>query len=296
MAKDITEILKEATKGILTEDTLKEIKAVFSTAVDDKVKIHVEKALVEQDEDYSDKLKTLLEAVDADHVGKLNKIVEAIDHNHAAKFRTVCERYDRIINKEAEKFKKNLVETVSNYLDLYIDEKIPTTTLEEAVKNRRAVDFLDEIRAKLSVDMALSNESIREAVADGKRIIEEQAQAIEEKEKALKEITEKFENTSGTVILEQKISDFDPKKKTRIRKLVEGKSGKYITENFDYIVSLMDKTEEEHIELLKEEATKDAEATKVDRVIEESSEETGKTAEKNNHPPINTYMTELQKF
>jgi len=205
MAKDITEILKEATKGILTEDTLKEIEAVFSTAVNDKVKIHVEKALVEQDEDYSTKLTTLLETVDADHVGKLNKIVEAIDHNHVAKFKTVCERYERIINKEAEKFKKNLVETVSKYLDLYIDEKIPTATLEEAVKNRRAVDFLDEIRAKLSVDMALANESIREAVADGKKIIEEQAKKIEDTEKSLKEITEKFENTNGTVILEQKI-------------------------------------------------------------------------------------------
>jgi len=58
----------------------------------------------------------------------------------------------------------------------------------------------------------------------------------------------------------------------------------------------MDKTEEEHLELLKEEATKDAEASKVDRVIEESSEETGETTEKSNHPPINTYMTELKKF
>ena len=70
--------LKEATKDILSEDSLKEIETAFNEAVNDKVQLHVEKALLEQDEAHAAKLTELLEAVDSDHTKKLEKLVEAI--------------------------------------------------------------------------------------------------------------------------------------------------------------------------------------------------------------------------
>ncbi len=87
MSKNVTDILKvnDATKDILSEDILKEIETAFNANVDDKVKIHVEKALNEQDEDYAKKLEKLVEVIDADHTAKLNQVVEAIDTNHAQK-------------------------------------------------------------------------------------------------------------------------------------------------------------------------------------------------------------------
>ena len=59
MANNITDILKEASKDILTEEVLKEIETAFDSSVNERVQIHVEKALSEQDEDYSKKLETL---------------------------------------------------------------------------------------------------------------------------------------------------------------------------------------------------------------------------------------------
>ena len=47
MAKEISNLLKEATQGILTEDTLNQIQEAFDHAVNERVKIHVEKALTE---------------------------------------------------------------------------------------------------------------------------------------------------------------------------------------------------------------------------------------------------------
>ena len=79
MEKNISEVLKEATKDILTEDVLNEIQAAFEATVNEKVALHVEKALNEQDEDYAKKLENLLEALDADHTNKLKRVVSALD-------------------------------------------------------------------------------------------------------------------------------------------------------------------------------------------------------------------------
>ena len=53
METNISKTLKEATKDILTEDVLKELESAFESSVNEKVQIHVEKALAEQDADYS---------------------------------------------------------------------------------------------------------------------------------------------------------------------------------------------------------------------------------------------------
>jgi len=57
MSQDIKTLLKEATKDLLTEATLNTIQQSFDTAVGEKIKIHVEKALIEQDNDYANKLE-----------------------------------------------------------------------------------------------------------------------------------------------------------------------------------------------------------------------------------------------
>ena len=54
MSKQISELLKEATNGLLNEKTLNEIQTAFEGAVNERVKIHVEKALVEQDSQYTE--------------------------------------------------------------------------------------------------------------------------------------------------------------------------------------------------------------------------------------------------
>ena len=74
----ITDILQEKADGILTEGTLKAIENAFNK----KVSLHVEAALVKQDDEYSAKLEHLLEAIDVDHTGKLDKVIAAIDKNH----------------------------------------------------------------------------------------------------------------------------------------------------------------------------------------------------------------------
>lgn len=289
----IVDVLKEATKDILTEETLKEIENVFNQAVNERVEVHVKKALTDQDSDYASKLEKLVEAIDTDHTEKLQKVVEAIDADRTNKLKMVIEKYETALQNEANKFKGELVDKISKYLDLYLDEKIPSTAINEAVKNKRALNVLNSLRNTLAVDMALSKESIKDAVVDGKNRLDEAAKQLEASNNEIKALKEELVKVKAELTLEKKIQGFDDNKKAYAKKMLSGKSEEFINENFDYTLGLYDKTEEEDVASIKEEAIKDTVASKVDRpVIAESSKPEAEAAD----PAFNAYLGELKKY
>lgn len=295
MSKNVTDILKEATKDILSEDILKEIESAFNNTVNEKVKIHVEKALNEQDEDYAKKLEKLVDVIDADHTTKLNQVVEAIDKNHAQKLRTIVEKYEKTIKEEAVSFKTNLVEQVSKYLELYLDEKIPATHIQEAVNNKRATKMLSEMRNMLSVDAALAKDSIKDAVMDGKNRLDEAVKQLEAANSKVKQLSESLAKTEAELVLEKKIATLDSDKKVYMKKMLSGKAPQFIKENFDYTLKLFEKTEEERLANLKEEAVTEAVTQKVDRPVIEEKAETAQGSDLRD-PAFNNYLKELGKY
>jgi hypothetical protein len=294
MSKSVTDILKEATKDILSEDILKEIELAFNTTVNDKVKIHVEKALNEQDEDYAKKLEKLVDVIDADHTTKLNQVVEAIDKNHAKKLQTIVEKYEKTIKEEAVGFKNNLVEQVSKYLEIYLDEKIPSAQIQDAVNNKRATKMLSEMRNMLSVNDALAKDSIKEAVIDGKNRLDEAVKQLEAADSKVKKLSESLNKAEAQLVLEKKLSSLDSDKKAYMKKMLSGKTPQFINENFDYTLKLFEKTEEERLANLKEEAVTESVAQKVDRpVIEEKAKSSN---DELRDPAFDLYLKELNKY
>lgn len=295
MEKTVTDILKEAAKDVLTDEVLKEIETSFNTAVDTKVKLHVEKALLEQDADYSSKLEKLMEAVDSDHTKKLEKVVEALDADRAEKLKTVIEKYEKTVKDEADKFKTELVGNISNYLELYLDEKIPSTSINEAVNNKRAMNMVSSLRSALAVDMALAKESIKDAVVDGKNQINEAAEQLKAANAKVDDLTKELSKLKSELTLEKNIVNLPEEKKTYMRKLLGGKSAQFIKENFDYTLGLFDKTEEERITNLKSEALNQTVADKVDSPSAVLTESVA-TAANDSDPAFNAYMSELKKY
>jgi hypothetical protein len=77
-----------------------------------------------------------------------------------------------------------------------------------------------------------------------------------------------------------------------MKKMLTGKSAKFIVENFDYTLSLFNKSEEARLKTLKNEAITETVATTVDRpVIEESVAELDEA-----DPSFNLYLSELKKY
>jgi len=286
---DIKQILSEATNGALNDEVLSEIENVFEQKINDKVEIHVEQALNDQDELYAEKLGELVQKIDEDHSSKLKNVVQAIDADRATKLKMVVEKYESALNGEAEGFQGQLIESISDYLDVYLEEKIPVESVQEAVKNTKAKKILEGLRSHLAVDSALEKESIKEAVMDGHNQINEASKKLESVAEENAVLKEELDTAKAGLVLENKTANLDKRAKKFIFKVMEGNGAEFITENFDYTLKLFKKKESNRLESLREEAlsTRDD----VDRVIYEDT-----TQEIVSESVSSPYMDELSKY
>lgn len=267
---DITNLLKEATKDLLSEDSLKAIAEAVEKKAEEKVQLAVEAALVRQDEEYASKLEKVLEAIDADHTEKLDKIVGRIDEVHAKKFKhalatldeshsgkllQLVKLYENALKNEANQFKETLVEQLSNYIELYIDKAIPAEQIKEATENARSRKIVNEVKRLVGLSDEFVNESIKEALVDGKKQIEEANARTTEIEKQLKLVTERAANAEKQIFLEKKLENFPTAKKEYMHRVLSEKSLTAIKENFEYVANMYDKKESEDVETLKESTT-----------------------------------------
>jgi len=279
---DITNLLKEATKDLLSEESLKAIAEAVEKKAEEKVQLAVEAALVKQDEEYASKLEKVLEAIDADHTEKLDKIVARIDETHAAKFQHALQSldethsvklvklvklYENALKNEAEQFKNTLVEQLSNYIDLYIDKAIPAQQIQEATENARSRKIVNEVKRLVGLSDEFVNESIKEALLDGKKQIDEANSRVEEVQKQLKLVTEKAANAEKNLFLEKKLENFPVAKKEYMQRVLSEKSLSAIKENFEYVSEMYDKKESDEVETLKESTTPKSKG--VDVVVED---------------------------
>lgn len=295
MSKDITSILKEAVGDIITQETLDQIETVFNEAVDSRSVIRAEKALVEQDQTHADKLESLLEAIDKDHTDKLEKVVEALDKNHAQKLVQLVKRYESTLTEDASGFKNTLVESISNYLEEYIDENIPLQDVQEAIRNNKAVKVLESLRSTLGVDLALSKETIKDAIHEGKVEIDQSHKKITQLSESNNNLANQVTQLQSHILLSEKTQDLPKQKQQYMHRVLSNKSPEFITENFDYTLRLFDKTEEEKIVKIKQEAVAKR-RPEVDRPIVESTTPTNKQSNNDSNPLGNVYMSELGKF
>ncbi len=250
MKKNLKNLFTEDVQAILTDETLTAIEEAFNT----KVEFAVESALTEQDELYANKLKTFYSAIDKDHTKKMKRIVEAVEQSNASKLLKIVKLYERDHNQDATKFKKSLVESISEYLEEYLVETVGAKDLAQAVKNKTAYNVLENMRKVLSIDSIMMKESVQEAVIDGKAQITELKRENAELKKQFKALYELNKKTEITSLLESKLSKFSEGKKNFIKKVLEDKSVKFINENFDYTVRLFDKQEKSKLIILKEDA------------------------------------------
>ena len=275
--------LPEQAEEVLTEDSVKQIE----TAIEEKIQLSVEAALTNQDELYAEKLEELVSAIDKDHTDKLKRVVEAVDHNNANKLVQVVKKYENELNDKADSFKNTLVESVSDYLDEYLEESVPTQAIEEATKNRTAREVLSNLRKVLAVDSSLMSESVKEAVLDGKTQIDELTSKVTKLEKENSLLKEAYNKQTASLLLENKTSGLNGKKKEYLLKILSDKTPKFIEENFEYTSKLFDKKENERLSVLKEEAFKKRKV-KADAPVQPITEE-----KKPEHS--NPYLAELKR-
>ena len=277
-------LLPKELQDVLTEESV----SVIETALKEKVELSVEAALTSQDELYAEKLEELVTRIDSDHTSKMHTVVEAVDKNNANKLVQVIRKYETELNEGASGFKDQLVESISGYIEEYIDEAMPVAAIEEATKNKTAYSVLTNLRSVLAVDSSLMSESVKEAIVDGKSQIDELKSEFDKIKQENEHLKEAYNKTSAKLVLEQKVSSYSDKKANYLKKVLSDKSAKFITENFEYTARLFDKKEKEQMAVIREEAISNR-TVKADapRIVEEKVKPS---------TPENPYLAGLDKM
>lgn len=252
--------MKKNKQNLFSEDVQKSLGLsdesvnAIQKALEAKVDLAVEAALVEQDEVYAAKLGSVMESLDKDRTIKMKKLMEAFDRDKTAKLVKVVKKYEREQQSDLIRFKKQLTESVSAYLEEFLSESIPAKDIEQAVKNKTAMSVLENLRRVFAIDSAVMKESVSDAILQGKTELDKLRNENASLKSNLKVITEEKNNTQVKLFLEGKTSKYPESKKNFIKKALGDKSLTFIKENFDYTVRLFEKQEKKQLEVIKEEA------------------------------------------
>ncbi len=247
MDKELQTIFEGLDKEIFTPELQASLISVVSEAVDQKVKEQIELEITQIDESYAEKLKTILEGmnstfekykndVDEDHTQKILQIKKALDESYGKKLLQVKEIYENVIRKQAVEHRDQLVEAVSQHLDICLEKAIPQKVVEEAAKNTFVQKQLNEARKVLGVDKAYISENLKQGVIQGKQVVEKlvkenaelkKAQAINESQRLLAEST----------------ANLPTEQQRFVRQKLEGKTPDFIKRNISHVLEMFARQE-----------------------------------------------------
>jgi len=296
--KNFKAILENLDKSVISEETATAIAEAFEAAVSEKVEsrsaLQVENALSQQDEQHAVKLEKLLEAIDSDHTEKLQMVVNSINEDHTSKLEKLVNFYRKALNEKAEAFSNKMIDDVSNFIDIALEKALPKTQLQEAVENTYARTQLEKIRQIVGFNPESINSGIKTTIAEGKRTIDNLNEKINESYKENEALIRKLKLVESTIILEQKTKGMPSTKKDFIVKLLNDKDSSYIEENFNYVVEMFERSEQEATSELVTEAKLSAKTR--DAKIPVSSVVTESVANSNEgFSQVSGYLSELKK-
>lgn len=238
ITEELKSIFESVDKEILSEDTLNAISTLIESKIDSTVQARLELEMESVIKSQYDKFKVVSEkavaAIDKDHTAKIKFVHKTMTEDFNQKLLTIHEGYKKLITETAKKDRDSLVESVDEFLDLYISKNIPKNEIEEAARNKYATKAIEEARKVLGVDEKFISENIKEALVDGKRQLDSlRMENIQYKKKeAIKE---------SRNILMEKTANLPVDQAKFVRSRLEGKSAEFIKENFKYVVDMYDR-------------------------------------------------------
>lgn len=229
----------------LSEESLSALKDEFENLVESKVaeRLAVATAAAEAalDEEVNKQTTELIHKIEEAHKIGLEKVVNHLNEKYESNIAKVRNYYKNQLGREALKFKNQLVESVSKYIDARVDKFIPYNEVKAAVKNDSAMKVLESFKEILNVNEATGNASIRSAIMEGHQMLQDakaQAeQAINEKAAVQKQLDEMAESYA----FERNISQLDEDQKNFAIRMAKKAGVAYVNENMGYIFNLYEK-------------------------------------------------------
>jgi hypothetical protein len=292
MLTELKSIFESVDKEILSGDTLKSVATLMESKVDSKVQervaLELENAVKTQYEKFKVVSEKAIRAIDVDHTAKIKSVVAALMEEYDGKLLTVHNGYKKIISETAIGHRDAIIESVDDFIDMYIAKNVPKEEIAEAAKNQYALKAISEARKILGVDEKFITKNFKEAVVDGKKQID---QLLKENEN-LRKATVVSESKK---LLIEKTSNLPVEVARFVRSRLEGKTATFIKENFQYTVDMFGRQEKQdkRSALLNENKQFNVDRTRVaDEILKESENRTSNQIN-SNHPMEDLYLSGL---
>lgn len=280
--QSVGDLIRESMGDVISPELAEKINTMFQEAVDkqvaQKIQLTVENELDKQDATHAAELEKLLESVDSDHLEKTKKLLSAMDENYASKLVAYSKKMEKQINENAQQFQTALKESISNFLDSYIDKAIPMKTIEEAVQNTRSLRMIEQIKNVIGIDPAFVSRSVKSAVMEAKDHITDLENKVKELSESKSKLEEQLTETSQKLVLEQKTYGLPQEKRDFIMHRLGSRSVEEIEANYDYVCEMYDADQKEKRESARESAETSTKTVsqKIDKpreVVKESVED-----------------------
>lgn len=284
----LTEILKAASNGVLSEQVIAEMAKLFNEAVDaavkEKVTLAVEAAIIHNDKENMKLFKEAVQKLDADRAKTMTHLLILSEKVKEKAIRNERKRASLVLENDAKRFKEALIKSVDSYLETKINELIPAKLIEEAALNTQARHLVKSLRQTLAIDAGVAMASVQSQIEGAKLAESAKAKALADVEKKLALVTEAKKTAEAEaaklkmqLVLESKIATFDAAKQDTFRKLIAEKNERYILENFDFLDKRYETDKRRSLEQITEGAKKKSTTTatpvKKDVVLSESAKE-----------------------
>lgn len=284
--KSVGSVIKDSMGDVISQELADKIDAMFqeavNTQVEARIKLVVENELDKQDEAHSQQLEELLENIDTDHLEKTKKLLSAMDENYSKKLLQYADKMNKELNENAQTFQTGLKESISQFLDSYIDSVIPMKTIEEAVQNTRSAHMIEQIKNVIGIDPAFVSKSIKSAVMEAKDRMDEMEKTISTLTESNTDLQTKLEETTRKLVLEEKTAGLPQEKRDFIVRRLGDRTAKEIEANYEYVCEMYDADQKEKRQEIRESAEQKTKtvASKIDKprdILKENVEDKSMT-------------------
>jgi len=237
------------------------------------------------DEDHAAKFKQMIKDIDVDHTGKVKTVVEALNKDHINKLHIIKEKYDNQLKTVAIQHRQQLVESINDYLETYIDKNIPAEQIQEAAKNKHLSKIISEAKEILGIDEKYVSANVRTAILDGKAQMDKLA-----RENAELKRTKTIEESRRLVA--EKTSNLPTNMAKFVRARFVNKTPEFIKENFQYVVEMYERNEKsEKRSVLNENKSFNVDRSRVaDEIIKETSKNIVSNTSQSENPTMDMYL------
>lgn len=242
---NITDLLPEAIKVALSEESLSVINKEFETLVESKVneRINIATAAAEAalDEEVNKRCTELVHKIEEAHKIGLERVYTYLTEKNQKNERLIRNFYKKQIGKEAEAFRKRLCENVARAIDERIDKLVPYNEVKAAVKNETAMRVLESFKGILNINEATVQKEIREAVLDGKAMLKEATDKAESLAAQNDKLQKQIDEMAESYAFEKNISQLDEDAKNFVIRFAKKAGIGYANENMEYLRNLHSK-------------------------------------------------------